>query len=77
MTAPAWCPALCIWGVIGKLLPSHFWFVLGEKTENGNMTGNTGKNPDEPEDSKAKNESINEDTNAKCGAHKREDQIFS
>jgi len=32
------------------------------------MTGSTGKNPDEPEDPKTKNESINEDTNAKCEA---------
>ena len=30
-------------GTNGKLLPSHFWFVLGEKSENGCMGGNTGK----------------------------------
>ena len=51
-------------------------FVLGEKTANGSMIGNTGKNPDESECPKTKNESTNEDTGAKCEAHKRKGQKF-
>ena len=41
------------------------------------MIGNAGKNPDESECPKTKNESTNEDTNAKCEAHRRKDQNFT